>query len=137
VADIFKDYGLTEEEIMPILNAFQANPDIWVDFMMKHELGLEKSEPKQAVKSAVTVALSYAIGGFIPLFPYMVISQTRIALLVSAAITLLALFIFGYIKGRFVGKRPIKSAFSTMVIGGLAAGAAYFLATLISTNHFG
>lgn len=132
VSDIFRSYGLKEEQIESIIATFQANPDAWIDFMMKNELGLEKSEPKQAIKSALTVAISYSLGGIIPLLPYMIISQNHQALLISAILTLIALFVFGYVKGSFIGNKPIKSGVSTMVIGGLAAGAAFALASLIS-----
>jgi VIT1/CCC1 family predicted Fe2+/Mn2+ transporter len=45
---------------------------------------------------------------------------------------LLALGVFGYIKGRFTGSRPGRSALQTIVIGGLAAGAAFLIAKAIS-----
>jgi vacuolar iron transporter family protein len=132
VADIFKGYGFKEQEIKLILDNFRNNPRAWVDFMMRNELGLEKSKPKQAVKSASTIASAYIVGGIIPLLPYMLIPQNHPALIVSAIMTLTALLIFGYLKGRFLGTRPFRSALNTMIIGGLAAGAAFLLASLIS-----
>jgi vacuolar iron transporter family protein len=81
--------------------------------------------------SAATIAASYIGGGLIPLSPYMFLHQTAQALPYSVAVTLLALGIFGYIKGRFTGTRPIRSALQTMLIGGLAAGAAFLIAKWI------
>jgi len=46
-------------------------------------------------------------------------------------VTLLALLVFGYIKGRFTVKKPIRSALQTVVVGGLAATAAFVLAKII------
>jgi VIT1/CCC1 family predicted Fe2+/Mn2+ transporter len=107
-------------------------PTQWVDFMMRFELGLEEPNPKRALQSALTIAGSYIAGGFIPLSPYMVLHSSRVALLWSALVTLVALGVFGYIKGRFTGSRPGRSALQTIVIGGLAAGAAFLIAKAIS-----
>ncbi len=132
VAEVLETYGLTPEESAPVVNALRQRPQNWIDFMMRFELGLEKPEPTRARNSAVTIALSYIAGGFIPLSPYMLVNQAHVGLLFSVAVTLLALFIFGFIKGRFTGTRAGRSALQTVVIGGLAAGAAFLLARAIS-----
>jgi VIT1/CCC1 family predicted Fe2+/Mn2+ transporter len=133
VAVLFRAYGLSEQEIEPILNAFQANPPAWVDFMMRYELGLETPDPRRALNSALTIAGAYVAGGLIPLAPYMLLTGTRSAQVGSVAVTLTALLVFGYIKGRFTGTRPIKSAWQTALIGGLAAAAAFLIAHVFST----
>ncbi len=132
VAEIFEKYGLNKKESMLITEALSQNPRHWVDFMMQFELGLDKPDPKRARTSAFTIAGSYVAGGFIPLSPYIFISNAQSALQISAIVTLAALLIFGYIKGRFTGAHPIRSGLQTMLIGGLAAGAAFLLAKLIS-----
>jgi VIT1/CCC1 family predicted Fe2+/Mn2+ transporter len=132
VLKVFTDYGLTREEAAPVVEAMTKKPRQWVDFMMRFELGLEEPNPKRAVQSAATIAASYIGGGFIPLSPYLFFHSSREALVWSAAVTLLALAVFGYIKGRFTGSRPGRSALQTVVIGGLAAGAAFLIAKAIS-----
>ena len=129
---VFADYGLSREESVPVVQALTRKPKQWVDFMMRFELGLEEPDPKRALQSALTIAASYIAGGFIPLAPYMVVHSSRLALGWSVVVTLIALGVFGYIKGRFTGSRPVRSASQTIVIGGLAAGAAFVLAKLIS-----
>ena len=99
---------------------------------MRFELGLEEPDPKRALQSALTIAGSYIAGGFIPLSPYLVLHSSREALRWSAVVTLIALGVFGYIKGRFTGSKPTRSALQTIVIGGLAAGAAFLIARAIS-----
>ena len=96
----------------------KRNPTAWKDFMMKFELGLENPDPSRAFKSAITIALSYIIGGIIPLFPYIVISDSEMALLISASVTLIALFGFGVAKGYFTGVSLFKSGFQTVFVGG-------------------
>lgn len=132
VKELLEQYGLTTAEATPVVDALSTRPKEWVDFMMRFELGLEEPDPKRAVNSAATIALSYVAGGFIPLAPYMVLSNAFRGLLWSAAVTLAALGIFGYLKASFTGTVRLRGASQTMVIGGLAAGAAFVIAKLIS-----
>src|SRR5436309_8271155 len=130
--EIFESYGLTHEESKTVVKALARRPETWVDFMMRFELGLEKPDPRRAARSALTIAGAYVGGGLIPLFPYMVVVSAKKALPISIAVTLLALTVFGYVKGRFTGARPVRSALQTVLIGALAAGMAFLLARAIS-----
>ena len=132
VMDVFTSYGLSEVESTPIVEALSKRPDAWIDFMMRFELGLEKPDPKRALTSALTIAASYVVGGLIPLSSYFFLSPVTTALLFSVIATLLALLLFGYVKGRFTGASPLRSALQTALIGGLAAAAAFLIARLIS-----
>ena len=132
VAEVFRGYGLTEAEIAPVLRAFAERPKAWVDFMMRFELGLEEPDPKRALRSALTIAVSYVVGGLVPLAPYMLLHEARVALDVSIGVTLAALAIFGGVKGTFTGVSPLRSALQTMLVGGLAAAAAFGLAKLLA-----
>src|SRR5712671_5958135 len=103
VSRVFREYGLPAPESTRVAEALSHHPDAWVDFMMRFELGLEAPDPKRALTSAGTIALSYVAGGFIPLSPYMVLGNAWHGLLWSAAVTLAALGVFGYMKARFTG----------------------------------
>jgi VIT1/CCC1 family predicted Fe2+/Mn2+ transporter len=132
VLSVFTEYGLTEEESAPIVDALAQRPQAWVDFMMRFELGLEKPDPSRARNSALTIAGAYVVGGLIPLAPYMAVNQPGSALAASVVFTLIALALCGYVKGRFTGVPPLRSAAQTTLIGGLAAAAAFTIARLIS-----
>jgi VIT1/CCC1 family predicted Fe2+/Mn2+ transporter len=132
VSRVFHAYGMTPEQSVPVVEALSQHPKAWVDFMMRFELGLEEPDPRRAVTSAATIAGAYIAGGFIPLSPYIALASASRGLELSAAVTLVALGIFGYIKGRFTGTHPLRSASQTVVIGGLAAAAAFVLAKLIA-----
>ncbi|MCL4487476.1 MAG: VIT1/CCC1 transporter family protein [Chloroflexi bacterium] len=132
VAQVFQSYGLTIGESKPVVDALRKTPVAWVDFMMRFELGLEKPDPKRALISAVTIAGAYIAGGFVPLGPYLALSKASAALPISVITTLIALAIFGYVKGRFTGAPPIRSGIQTVLIGGLAATAAFLIARAIS-----
>ncbi|HEV2699416.1 MAG TPA: VIT1/CCC1 transporter family protein [Terriglobales bacterium] len=132
VGRVFQNYGLGAEESTTVVEALSRRPDAWVDFMMRFELGLEEPDPKRAVTSAGTIALSYVAGGLIPLSPYIALGNAYRGLIFSAIVTLAALAVFGYIKGRFTGERAGRSALQTVLIGGIAAGVAFVLAKLIA-----
>lgn len=132
VAQVFRGYGLTREEVEPVVYALSQRPQAWVDFMMRFELGLEEPRPERARRSAVTIGGAYIAGGLIPLAPYIAISSARVALQFSVGFTLVALLVFGYIKGRFTTTRPMRSALETALVGSLAAGAAYLIAKAIA-----
>jgi predicted membrane protein (TIGR00267 family) len=114
------------------VEALQKRPEAWVDFMMRFELGLERPDPSRALWSAMTIGGAYAVGGFIPLLPYMFFKHALSALALSSAVTLVALAVFGWVKGRFTGMRPLRSAIQTVLIGGLAAAVAFAIARAIA-----
>ena len=133
VAEVFRNYGLSDKQVIPVVEAIKANPTQWVDFMMRFELGLEAPEPSRASRSAMTIAASYIAGGLVPLAPYILFSSSVVALRGSVIVTLAALYGFGYVKGRFTGTKPIRSGYQTALIGGLAATAAFILAHLFKS----
>ena len=132
IAELMAEYGVSEPECAPLIAALERSPKKWRDFMMRFELGLEEPDPLRARKSALTIALSYVAGGLIPLAPYMLMRDIDAALGVSAAVTLAALFVFGWVKGRYTGSRGPASALQTLAIGGLAALVAYSIARLVA-----
>lgn len=133
---IFEKYDVPRDAAKPVLEALKKNPKQWVDFMMQFELGLEEPDPRRALRSAATIAGAYIVGGTVPLLPYLLAgSDLKLALHESVVITLLALVIFGAVKGRALGTNWIKSAVQTVLIGGAAAAAAYYLARLLNAGH--
>ena len=132
VAKVFREYGLSDLQMAPVVSAICSNQNSWVDFMMRFELGLEPPDPRRANRSALTIAASYVVGGLIPLAPYMILGNVIVGLWYSIAITVVALAVFGFGKARFTGISPWKGASQTVITGGLAAAAAFGLARIIS-----
>jgi VIT1/CCC1 family predicted Fe2+/Mn2+ transporter len=128
---ILEDFGLDREQSVSVVGALRQDRAKWVDFMMRFELGLERPDPRRAMQSAITIALSYVVSGFIPLAPYMLVNSVHSALYVSVVMTLIALFVFGYVKGRVTGLDALRSGLQTMLIGGVAAGTAFGVARLV------
>jgi vacuolar iron transporter family protein len=132
IIELMEEYGVNPEESQPVMNALKRDPEKWVDFMMKFELGLEKPDPKRSYISAATIGLSYIVGGLVPLIPYFFTDSAWKGLYISAGVTLLALLGFGYFKSSFTTDKPFKGAIETMLIGGVAATAAFFIAKLFA-----
>jgi len=132
VEGIFAGYGLEGQSLRDATAAICSNKDGWVRFMMREELGLEEPHPNRALRSSLTIGGSYIAGGLVPLLPYFTPLSISSALILSAIVTLIALAAFGWFKGRFTGVSALKSAGQTVLVGGLAAGAAYLIARVIS-----
>jgi len=135
IYEIFEQYSVDRTAAAPVLHALKQNPTAWVDFMMRFELGLEEPASTRAHRSALTIAFAYIAGGFVPLLPYMLLDDNIAALKLSIIITLIALALFGAIKGKLVGTGWLRSALQTTLIGGAAATAAYLLARLLNNTH--
>mgnify|MGYP000570653658 CR=1 FL=1 len=130
IREVFEDYGLSPEAQEIVVEAISKDKDKWVDFMMRFELGLEKPNPNRARNSALTIGISYIVGGFIPLLPYFYVDQPVDGLKYSAAVTVLALLIFGYFKSKVTGQNPIIGSLKVTSIGAAAATAAFLVAKL-------
>jgi vacuolar iron transporter family protein len=131
VREFFEGLGLSAEVQNKAVDELIQDKDRWVEFMMKYELGLEKPDERRARKSAFNIGMSYVVGGLIPLIPYFVVHNAIDGLKLSAIITLICLFIFGYFKSRMTGVPPFSGAIRVMLIGALAASAAFAIARLI------
>lgn len=132
VMEVFAGFGLSEPLQRQIADELAKDKKQWVDFMMRYELGLEEPNANRATKSAITIGVSYIIGGIIPLLPYIIIDSAQEALYYSCGVTLICLFIFGYFKSKMTGQPALSGAFKVVVIGALAAGAAFLMAKLIT-----
>ncbi len=135
IYEIFEEYAVDRVSATLVLEALKKNPQKWVDFMMRFELGLEQPASNRAHRSALTIAFSYIAGGMVPLLPYMFVRDATQSLRLSVVITLFALGLFGALKGKLVGTGWLRSAIQTVTIGGAAAAAAYLLARLLNANH--
>ncbi len=132
VFNILRKYGLADEEAQKVTTAISADRKRWVDFMMTFELSIDEPDTKRAPISALTIGGSYVIGGIVPLLPYMLIGEATRALSISAIVTAIALFLFGAVKARVMGLPWLRSAFETLLIGGVAATVAFVIAKLVT-----
>ncbi len=132
VKEVFASFGLSPALQTQIADEMAKDKDKWVDFMMRYELGLEEPQANRATQSAVTIGVSYIVGGIIPLSPYFFIANSQTALYYSCIITMICLFVFGYFKSKVTGQPLIAGALKVLIIGALAAAAAFGMAKLIN-----
>jgi predicted membrane protein (TIGR00267 family) len=130
---IFANMGMSEETTHQIVEEMSKDKEKWVDFMMRYELGLEKPDAQRAAKSGMNIGLSYIVGGLVPLSPYFILSSPIDGLKWSCAITVACLFVFGFLKAKVTGQNPWGGAIRVMIIGSVAAAAAFMIARLF--NH--
>jgi vacuolar iron transporter family protein len=133
VRDVFNEYGLSESSTELIVEELSKDKDKWVKFMMRYELGLDQPDINRARQSALTIGISYIIGGIVPLSTYFPIfsDNAHDGFIYSCIITAICLFTFGFFKTKIIGQPPLIGAFKTLFIGALAATAAYVIARMI------
>ncbi|HEV2675312.1 MAG TPA: VIT1/CCC1 transporter family protein [Aliidongia sp.] len=132
VAAILREQGLDAAQADTIVTALSRNKEKWVRFMMRFELGLEEPDPKRAPRSAATIGVSYIVGGLVPLLPYLLLGRMEDAFRLSVCLTLLALLVFGAVKGWLTGVPSWRAGLQTVLVGGLAAGAAFGIARMVA-----
>jgi VIT1/CCC1 family predicted Fe2+/Mn2+ transporter len=128
--EFFANLGLSEELQEQATQEVAKDRNKWVEFMMKYELGLDKPDPRRATKSAMNIGLSYVVGGLVPLSPYFFVDEPTTGLKISAVVTLLCLFIFGWFKSKITGVHPFWGAVRVTLIGAMAAAAAFGVAKI-------
>jgi len=132
VRDIWKSRGYDGEELEQLVEAIIKDRRRWVDFMMREELGMIEPAVGAALKTSLTIGVSYVAGALVPLFPFILPLTIPQALLMSSATTLTTLFLVGIFKARYTGGLWWRSGLETLLIGAAAAGAAYVLVRLLS-----
>lgn len=132
VREVFEGYGLSPEAQEMIVRELSNDKDLWADFMMRFELGLERPAQNQASLSAMRIGFSYAVGGIIPLSAYGFTPDPRSGLIASSIITACSLLAFGFLKSKVTAQNPWIGALRVFSIGALAAFAAFLIARLVS-----
>ncbi|EXJ68299.1 uncharacterized protein A1O5_08914 [Cladophialophora psammophila CBS 110553] len=142
VQEYFEQFGLSEEETKRVADHMKASAPMFKDFLMQNHFQATKPDTSRPYLSALTLGISYFIGGFIPLIPYFIVAQDNVlaGLWWSIGLMAVVLLIFGYIKTGVVrgwtGKENYQActggALQMLVVGVIAAGAAVCLVRLIS-----
>lgn len=133
IKEVFARYGLSKATQDIVAEELSKNDKSWAEFMMRYELGLEEPEKGRATKSAANIAISYIVGGTIPLLGYVFTDNAGNGLRDSSIFTILCLLLFGYFKSKLTGQNPYSGALKTTGIGILAAASAFAIA--YAFNH--
>lgn len=143
VRECFAPYGLSHTAIEDITRDLHASQERLLEFLLAFHHRESAPDCNQAWISAITLALGYFVGGFIPLIPYFIAAQVNSALYWSIGVMGVTLLAFGYIKTCVVrgwaGRDNIVAAIwggiQMVFVGGVAAGAAIGLVRLIDTGN--
>jgi VIT1/CCC1 family predicted Fe2+/Mn2+ transporter len=140
IRDIYEKKGFKEEILEEIVRVITSKKKVWIDTMMKEELGLIEDKNKSPRESAITTFVSFNLIGMIPLIPFVLLHvsgagriwSTFDAFVYSIVSTAIAFFLIGAIRGTVVKRSWIRTGFNTLTIGGVAASVAYLVGYLIS-----
>jgi len=131
IREIYKKKGFKDELLEEIVRIITSRRKIWVDTMMKEELGLIE-DGKNPLDNSVSTFIGFNLIGLIPLIPFMIFMIMKIdanseAFVYSTISVIVSFFLVGMIKGKIVKKPKIRSGFYTLIIGGIASLVAYFV----------
>lgn len=124
------EIDLTHEERVAVAGEMQHDKEKWKELVTSYEL--DKFNPKIARDSARNISLSYILAGLIPLTPYLVFSDRDLALKTSIAVTVIGLFVFGYLKARVTGLNGFVGAGRSVIMGCTAAAAIFVISRIFS-----
>ena len=131
IRDIYAKKGFKDELLDEIVRIITSRRKVWVDTMMREELGLVEDD-KKPLDTAFSTFIGFNVIGLIPLVPFVLLFSLDMginsdAFWYSTGFTAAAFFLVGMIKGKIVKKSLIKSGFITLLIGGIAATVAYLV----------
>ena len=138
IRDIYTEKGFKDELLEAIVNVITARRRVWIDTMMKEELGLIDDKNSRPLDTAVTTFVGFNTIGVIPLIPFIFLYASgfsvsiQYAFVYSTIFTAISFFTIGIIKGRVVDKSILKSGLNTLAIGGIAASIAYMVGHMLS-----
>ncbi len=139
IRDIYAQKGFKDELLETIVNVITAKRKVWIDTMMREEVGLVENKNKKPLDTAVSTFVGFNIIGLIPLIPFIFLYASGLsvtiqhAFLYSIVFTAISFFSIGIIKGKVVDKPILRSGLSSLAIGGIAASVAYIVGHLLST----
>jgi VIT1/CCC1 family predicted Fe2+/Mn2+ transporter len=138
IRDIYAKKGFKEELLEEIVRIITSRRKVWVDTMMREELGLIEGRTRP-IDTAITTFVAFNLVGLIPLLPFIVMFVAGFAIIASfdaftysIILTGAAFFLIGGVKGRMVQKPLIRSGLSTLVIGGIAASVAFVVGYILN-----
>ena len=125
--EILRNKGLSGDTLEAATEEISRDRERWIALMMEGEYGVGELEP-HPMRAALVTFVAFLVAGMIPLLPF--IFSVPNAFGVSAFLTFAVFFVIGAAKSRWSLASWWKSGGETLLIGGIAAGIAYFVGTL-------
>jgi VIT1/CCC1 family predicted Fe2+/Mn2+ transporter len=127
IREIFGNMGFEKEEVEKLTKKVTADPKLWLDVMMREELGLTREEAGSPMLSGVIIGVFYLLGGIPPLLPFIFVHPVTNALITSVIVAVLVMVSIGSIRW-FLNKGSLKSKVMETIIIGLVAAFIGYLA---------
>ena len=136
IKDIYMKKGFKAELLDEIVNVITSRRKVWIDTMMREELGLIE-EKKKPLDGAITTFAAFNLVGLVPLIPFVFLHlsgftiSTEHAFLYSVVFTGISFFLIGIVRGKIVNKSLLRTGINTLAVGGIAASVAYVVGYLL------
>ena len=138
IREIYRQKGFSGNLLENVVEKIASDEEVWLDEMMKYELGLQPIETKNAFSSGVVVGFAAVVGSIIPLTPFFFLATSQFsinqAILVSLSISAITLFIVGAYKAKTTVGDWKKSGLEMAVIGMVSALVGYVIGQLFKTT---
>lgn len=128
------DKGFSPEDAETLATIYKKNEKYWVDFMMNHELKVPDPRGSNAFYTGLATFFAFVVFGFIPLIPFVFFGSASQGTVfeMSLVATFTALVLLGILKWKVIGTKFVNTVLEVVLIGGVAAGIAFFVGTLFT-----
>lgn len=133
LAYIYHARGLPRKEARELADRMIANPERALDTLAREELGLNPQELGSPMGAAVASFISFALGAFIPLIPFLS-GDHQWNVLISVVLTAVTLFVIGATLSLFTNLSAIIGGLRMMLIGGAAGLLTYVIGRIIGVT---
>lgn len=125
IREIFENMGFEKGEVEMLTKKVTADPELWLDVMMREELGLTREEAGNPMLSGIVIGIFYLLGGIPPLLPFIFVRPVANALITSVLVAVLVMASIGLIRW-WLNKGSLKGKVTeTIIIGMVAAFIGY------------
>ena len=130
MVQLLQSEGVTEADASQMVDILERYPHSFTTTMIQKELGLQADVSTVRIPEALTMGVSYIIGSVFPLIAYFIF-PVRTALPISILLTIVALIIIGFIKGKLASLNLVISIVEVVIVGGVSALGGYLLGTFV------
>jgi len=133
LAAIYRSKGLPPELATEVATALMRDPQIALETHAREELGLDPDELGSPWGAAGSSFVTFAFGAFVPLVPFLITSGTT-AVVWSATLSALTLFVVGALVSIITGKRVWFAGLRAVLVGAAAATTTFLIGRLIDAG---
>lgn len=128
---IYQEKGFAGTQLVRIVDHLTADPERWLDSMIRDELLMRPGEFRSPWKVAAALGVSFALGALVPIAPFLFgLANARWA---SAAVSIAALFCTGAARSRFSHRTWYRSGSEMVLVGLIGTGAGLLIGRILPT----